>query len=130
MDKLFGLPVVDDDDLYARAKAEGQAFQGIGIDAESDAICWLAELSRDTGRWPRCACETRCAACLDHRFVRSADGGLAMQTIDHRDGRPRPPEWERLRVEAIRFKAVHNQATPWLFSHASHWAPVPLDIGL
>ena len=54
-----------------------------------------------------------------------------MQTIDTRDGRPRPPEWERLRSEAIRFKARRDQATPWLFSRVSHWEPpVPLDIGL
>ena len=131
MDKLFGLAVDDDDDLFARAEAEGQAFEGTGVDAEDDAFGWLAELSRDPGCWPRCACETRCGGCPDHRFVRSAGGGLAIQSIDPRNGRPRPPDWERLRWEAIEFKARHDQATTWLFSHQTHWQPpVPLDLGL
>ena len=127
MDKLFGLDVVDDDRLYARAKAEGHAFEGTGIEAQSDAFGWMAEMSRDSGCWPRCGCDVRCDACHDHRFIRSADGGLAMQIVEHRSGRPLPPEWHRQRHEAIRFGARHNLATPWLFSHPLHYEPPPVD---
>ena len=87
METLFGLDVVVDDDLHARAVAEGQ-----GLEDEGDLFCWLAEQARESGCWPHCGCERRGLCCLDHRVVRSSTGELDLQEIDHRTGQPRPPE--------------------------------------
>ena len=73
METLFGLDVVVDDDLHARAVAEGQ-----GLEDEGDLFCWLAERARETGCWPRCGCERRGLCCLDHRVVRSSTGEPAL----------------------------------------------------
>ena len=109
METLFGLEVVDDDSLHGRAVAEG-----MGLEDEGDLFCWLAEQARETGRWPRCDCASRGRCCLDHRVVRSAAGGLALQELDHRTGLPRAPERRRLETEARAWGHRHRWAQAWL----------------
>ena len=109
MDTLFGLEVVDDDSLHDRAVAEG-----MGLDDEDDLFGWLAEQARETGCWPRCGCERRGSCCPDHRVVRSSAGGLALQELDHRTGRPRAPERRRLEREARVWGRRHTLAQAWL----------------
>ena len=109
METLFGLDVVVDDDLHARAVAEGQ-----GLEDEGDLFCWLAEQARESGCWPHCGCERRGLCCLDHRVVRSSTGELDLQEIDHRTGQPRPPEQRRLEQEARVWGYQHTWAQTWL----------------
>ena len=109
METLFGLEVVEDDTLHGRAVAEG-----MGLENEEDLYGWLAAQSRETGCWPQCGCERRGLCCVDHRVVRSSAGGLALQEIDHRTGRPRDPERRRLELEARVWGHRHNWAQTWL----------------
>ena len=109
MEKLFGMDVVEDDDLHDRAVEEGYRI----ID-EDDLYAWLADQDRDIGAWPRCGCDRRGLCCVQHRVVRSSEGGLALQEIDPRTGEPRPPEARRLGYEARRFGWDHRFAQAWL----------------
>ena len=109
MEKLFGLDVVEDDDLLGRAVAEG-----FRIANEEELCAWLADQDRASDGWPRCGCRHRARCCLDHRVVRSSTGGLALQEIDHRTGRPRPPERQRLEREASAWGHRHTRAQAWL----------------
>ena len=109
--ELMGLPVVLDDALYARARTE----QGVTFEDVHDAYDWAAEAFRpSTGQWPDCGHQTRCAACPDYGFIVSTKGDIALQTIDHRTGRPYPPESSRRRQEARRFAGEHDRAQTWL----------------
>ena len=91
MQTLFGLDVVVDDDLHARAAAEGT-----GLEDEDDLFCWLAEQARETAVGRSCGCERRGLCCLDHRT-----------------GLPRPPEQRRLEREARSWGYQHTWAQTW-----------------
>ena len=109
MENRFGLQIVEDDDLQGRAVAEGYR-----IEDEGDLYGWLADQARDSGAWPRCGCERRGLCCVEHRVVRSSAGGLALQEIDPRTGRPRSPERRCLEYEARQFGWEHTVAQTWL----------------
>ena len=109
MDTLFGRPVITDDALYTRLAAEGYALKD-----SVDAFCWLAERRQDSSDCPNRGCSIRCSVCQDVRFVRSANGDLSSQLVDHLTGEPIAPETERLRRDAATFAYEHRNAQSWL----------------
>ena len=106
----LNLPAVHDDELFARAAAEGYGFKDVW-----EACSWAREAYEpSSSNWPNCGCDNRCKGCRDARFVVSSSGGVASQTIDPRTGNPLPPESNRLEQEAMLFGAEHARAQPWL----------------